>query len=169
MRNKLLFLIGLFTWSMAGAALAESTSDALTRIDAETMVLKAREKQLEVQSNIISKQNEITAKQNMGTQLTRIAVEGNPMVHAIEGIGRSMVATLLLEDGDFVDVRQGDVLSNGSRILKINANEVVIRNKHGTQGRLVGHVQNVLAFNPNLPAAGLKLPVPTVTPREAAK
>lgn len=166
MRNKFLFLACVVMCSISGTVAADATSDSLTRIDAETMVLKAREKQLEVQSNIISKQNEIAAKQNLGAQLAQIATAGAPVVRGIEGIGKTVFATLQLEDGDLVDVQTGDTLSNGMRILKVAANEVIVRTRKGVRMRLAAHVQRPAAFNPNVPGPGLRLPVPVSATRE---
>ena len=52
MQNNLRYLV-LFTGiALSSAALAESASEQLTRIEAETLLLKAREKQLDVQASI---------------------------------------------------------------------------------------------------------------------
>src|SRR4051794_25263226 len=91
----------------AGSAFAETASDSLTRIEAETMVLKAREKQLDVQANIIAKQNDIAAKQIVHDQMTQPAVAGDPVVRSIEGIGRNMFASLQMGNGTIVDAKAG--------------------------------------------------------------
>lgn len=141
----------------AAPAGAETTAASLTRIEAETLVLKAREKQLEVQSSIIAKQNEIAAKQSMGAQITQTAVVGNPVVLAIEGVGGALYATLQMADGSAVDVQGGSVLADGMRIVSIKPNEVVAVSAAGKRLRLSGVSQNTAEFNPNYPSAGLSM------------
>lgn len=159
MRNKFALLLAAMTALYATGAGAESTSDLLSRIEAETLVLKAREKQLEIQSNIVGKQNEIAVKQSMTTAITQPVVVGDPVVRAIEGMGGKMYATLQLSDGSVVDVQQGDVLPNGMKIVAISAREVVALSKN-RRIRLGSYAQQNNGFNPGFPGAGLSLPVP---------
>jgi type IV pilus biogenesis protein PilP len=165
MRNNLIALICLSAMLCSEVAAADTTSDTLTRIEAETLVLKAREKQLDVQSSIITKQNEIVAKQNMGNQLSQAigatsttAAAPDPVVRAIEGIGRRMYATLQMSDGNLVDVQTGDTLANGMRVVKISANEVVMAKGRHQIHLASTYVPRQAAFNPNVPAPGLALP-----------
>jgi type IV pilus biogenesis protein PilP len=109
----------------AGAASADSIADNLTRIESETLLLKAREKQLEAQSNVLSKETELSVKQTVADVLSHTAFTGNPVIRSIEGIGRSMFATLQLHNGNLVDVQPGDTLSNGIKIISIRPNEVI--------------------------------------------
>lgn len=160
MRNKFALLLAATTALYATGAGAESTSDILSRIEAETLVLKAREKQLEIQSNIVSKQNEIAVKQSMTTAITQPVVVGDPVIRAIEGMGGKMYATLQLSDGSVVDVQQGDVLSSGMKIVAISAREVVALSKDSRRVRLGSYAQQNNGFNPGFPGAGLSLPVP---------
>ncbi len=140
-------------------ARAESTSDSLTRIEAETMVLRAREKQLEVQASIVGKQNDIAAKQSMTNVINQTAVVGDPVIRAIEGIGGRMFATLQMSDGSIIDVQQGDTLPTGMKIVSIGEREVVALSG-GKKLRLASYAQLNTGFNPNYPGAGLGLPVP---------
>lgn len=160
------------TLAFAGTALpagAETTAASLTRIEAETLVLKAREKQLEVQSSIIAKQNEIAAKQSMGAQITQTAVVGNPVVQAIEGLGGALYATLQMADGSTVDVQTGSVLPDGMRIVSIKPNEVVALTAAKKRLRLSGVSQNSTEFNPNFPSAGLSMAPAPVLRRGTAR
>ncbi|WUR13046.1 type IV pilus biogenesis protein PilP [[Empedobacter] haloabium] len=162
MRNdrpiKLAFILaGLLT---TGAALAQTTAATLTRIEAETLLLKAREKQLEVQSSIIAKQNEIAAKQAMGVAISAPPVVGQPVVRAIEGLGKALYATLELSDGSMLDVQAGSVLPNGMRILAVEPNAVLAQAPGAKRVRLAGFTQNSTEFNPNYPSPGLALPMP---------
>ncbi|SFF95909.1 type IV pilus biogenesis protein PilP [Duganella sp. CF458] len=144
-------------------ARAESTAASLTRIEAETMLLRAREKQLEVQSSIITKQNEIAAKQTMGAMLSQPVVVGDPVVRAVEGLGDTMFATLEMSNGSVAEVQVGSVLPGGMRIVSIQNNEVMASAPGRKRVRLSGYTQQVNAFNPGTPAP---LPV-AAAPRSA--
>jgi type IV pilus biogenesis protein PilP len=148
--------------------LADPTSDQLTKIEAETLLLKARERQLDVQASILAKQNEIAAKQNMGNQLTQGPALGDPVVRGIEGIGDVVFATLQLGDGSVIDVQAGDVLSNGMRVVSIAPGNVIVH-KGKKRIRLASYVPRPAVFNPNLPAPGLRLPLPAASPRGAMR
>lgn len=163
MQNKLKILVAISAVSVAlfaTMARAESTSDSLTRIEAETLVLKARERQLEVQANIVNKQNEISAKQTMASAIMATPVVGDPVIRAIEGIGKAMYATLQMSDGGLVDVQAGDVLYNGMKIVSIRGSEVVALSKTMQRVRLASYAQPSPGFNPNYPGAGLMLSLP---------
>lgn len=152
------FLLAAF--ACAGPAAAQSTAASLTRIEAETLLLKAREKQLEVQASIIAKQNEIAAKQAMGVAISQPPVVGQPVVRAIEGLGKTLYATLELSDGSMLDVQTGSVLPNGMRILAVEPNAVLAQAPGKKRVRLAGFTQNSTEFNPNYPSPGLALPMP---------
>ena len=159
MRNKTIALkTAIAALAVAGGTAfpvhAESTSESLTRIEAETMVLKAREKQLEVQASIVTKQNEIAARQSVTAALNQPEVVGDPVVRAIEGIGSRMYATLQLSDGSLVDVQQGDTLPGGMKIVAVHPREVLASNK-GRQFRLGTYAPVLTGFNPNFPGPGV--------------
>jgi len=143
---------------------AESTAASLTRIEAETMLLRAREKQLEVQSAIITKQNEIAAKQTMGAMLSQPVVVGDPVVRAVEGLGDTMFATLEMSNGSIVEVQPGSVLPGGMRIVSIQNNEVMASAPGRKRIRLAGYTQQVNAFDPATPA-----PMPVAAASRSAR
>lgn len=170
MRNNLKHFILASTVALSGAAFAESASERLTRIEAETLVLKAREKQLDVQSNIITKQNEIVVKQNLNDQLTQNAVAGDPVVRSVEGIGNAIYVTLQLNNGALIDAKVGDVLPNGAKVTSIRLNEVIVESPKKRRTRLAGSTQPPADFNPNYPSTGLSLPpLPPAAPKGAAR
>lgn len=150
MQNNRYCLLLALTAALALPAKAENTSQSLTRIEAETMVLKARERQLEVQSNIVGKQNEIAAKQSLIAALNQAEVVGDPMIRAIEGLGGRMYATLQMNDGSIVDVQQGDTLPNGMKIVAIGAREVRVQ-AGKRRVRLAQYASGGGAFNPAFP------------------
>lgn len=158
LRATLLATVAAITGS-AGAARAESTSESLTRIEAETMVLKAREKQLEVQASIVGRQNEIAAKQTMTAALSQTEVVGDPVIRAIEGIGGRMYATLQMSDGSTIDVQQGDTLPGGIKIVSIGPREVVAQSG-SRRMRLASYAPSLSGFNPNFPGPGVSMSAP---------
>jgi type IV pilus biogenesis protein PilP len=171
MQNKFKYLVFLSSLALSGVVLAESASDNLTRIEEETLILKARERQLEVQAKIIAKQNEIAFKQAETEHISQPPVVGNPLIHSVEGIGAAMFATLQLDNGNIVDVQVGDVLSNGMRIVSIRPNEVMVETQKKKRIRLSTVSNTPAVFNPNFPSAGLALPppLPMAIPRGAGK
>lgn len=167
MQSKLKMLVAVSAIFLTGTANAESTSDSLTRIDAETLVLKAREKQLEVQVNIVNKQNEIIARQSMASVVSTPPVVGDPVIRAIEGIGKNMYATLQMNDGGIVDVQIGDILANGMKIISIRSSEVIAQSKSNQHIRLASYAQPASGFNANYP--GVSLPFPTLPAKGASR
>jgi type IV pilus biogenesis protein PilP len=150
----------------------KSASDRLTQIETETLLLKAREKQIDVQASILTKQNEIVLKQAMNDQLTHKSNGAEPMVRSIEGIGKSMYATLQLSNGNLVEAKVGDVLPNGMKVVSIRPNEVTVQSRSKQQKRLGGAVPTPAQgeFNPNYPGPGLTLPpIPVAIQRGAAR
>ena len=108
------------------AASGETVAEQLTRIDAETLVLKAQERQLSVQTKILQLQAELNNRQTSMDQNARPGAPGDPTVQSIEGIGNDIFATLLFENGSSIDVRTGDILPNGMRVLSVRTNEVTV-------------------------------------------
>lgn len=165
MRNELNVTAALMVLACqlaAAPAWAQNTAASLTRIEAETLLLKAREKQLEVQSSIIAKQNEIAAKQAVGVAISQPPPPvGQPVVRAIEGLGGRLYATLELADGSLLDVQQGSELPSGMRIVSIEPNAVVAQSPGRKRVRLTGFTQATMEFNPNYPGPGLALPMPS--------
>lgn len=160
MQNKQTRRIAALTLALcallpAAGQAADSTAASLTRIEAETLLLRAREKQLEVQSSIITKQNEIAAKQTMGAMLSQPMVVGDPVVRAVEGLGGTMYATLEMANGSVAEVQVGSVLPGGMRIVSIQNNEVMASAPGRKRVRLSGYTQQVNAFDPGAPAPGL--------------
>lgn len=160
MQNNLGYPVLLALTVYAGAVCAESASDQLTRIETETLLLKAREKQLDVQAGILARQNEIVAKQVLNEQLAQSAVAGDPVIRAIEGIGNKFFATLQVGSGNTVDVQTGDVLANGMKIVSIRPNEVIAETPNKRRVRLATASQAAVTFNPSYPNTGLRLPPP---------
>ncbi|MFZ2999111.1 MAG: type IV pilus biogenesis protein PilP [Undibacterium umbellatum] len=143
-------------------AMADSASERLTKIESETLILKAKEKQLDVQAKIIARQSEINTRQIEAGRMALPASNGNPVIVALEGIGQRMVASLQTDNGHVVDVRVGDVLANGMRVHSIQANEVIVENTKKQRLRLAiaGSSSIAMQTEPAYQAAGLRLPPP---------
>ncbi|HYD61627.1 MAG TPA: type IV pilus biogenesis protein PilP [Noviherbaspirillum sp.] len=152
MRNKLKCFALIVGIGCASVSSAETISDSLTRIESETLVLKAREKQLEAQSNILARQSEIAVKQAVSDILSQSSVSGNPVIRAIEGIGRVLHATLQLHSGALVEVKAGDILPNGMRIISVRPNEVIAETTKKQRVRLAA--ASTPPVNANVPYAG---------------
>lgn len=106
---------------------AGGLADMLSKIEAETLVLKARERQLGVQVAILARQQEISARQDGTARATQAPPVAQPVVHAIEGIGANQYATLELDNGSRADVRAGDMLSNGMRVVAVQGGAVTVQ------------------------------------------
>lgn len=151
-----------------GPVLADPTSDKLTQIEVETLLLKARERQLDVQVSILTKQNDIAARQNANNLQAQSPVAGDPVVQGVEGLGSAVFATLLLSDGSIVDVQAGDVLANGMKVVSVAPSSVIVQ-KGKRRTRLARQAPRQAGFNPHLPSPGLSLPLPAAAPMGAPK
>lgn len=173
MRNKRndLKAVALSCILVSGGALADTTADSLTRIEAETLVLKAREKQLEVQAQIIAKQGDILAKQVETDRLARQASAGDPIVRAIEGFSSALYATLELDNGSTLDVKVGDVLPNDMKVISIRLNEVIVETHKKRRVRLNIVSLASTSFNTGFSNAGVALPplAPVLRPKGGSR
>jgi len=124
MRNKALF--GLAACLFAHAAMAQTPAKQLTQIEAETAVLKARQRKLEVQAQIAAKEAEI-AQRNAETQrAAQTPSPQAPVLRGVEGVGGKLFATVEVPGYGLVDVGKGDKLPDGSRVVEVKVNEMVI-------------------------------------------
>jgi type IV pilus biogenesis protein PilP len=161
MRNSLKRLVVFSFLLLPGAVPAETTANDLTQIEAETTVLKARAKKIEIQAQIASKQAEID-------RLAGAATVGEPTVRAIEGIGKTLYSTLQLENGSTIEVRAGDILPNGLKILSITHNAVIVQGKGRKRFRLASGAP-VLRPAHSAPLQPMRAGVPTLPWSEPAR
>lgn len=171
MRNEPKCLLVALAVALSGPACAESTSDVLTRIEAETLLLKAREKQLEVQSNILTRQNEIALKRGVDNAIARVAPSDEPVVLGVEGLGKTIYATLQLGDGSIMEVQAGSVLPGGLRVVSIGADGVMVRNKDGRNTRLAtaSSTPAVAPMGAIFPVGASRPPIPPGVPGRIAR
>lgn len=128
MRNNHWLVLAACAIAAQGALAGESTAQQLTRIEAETAVLKARARKVEVQAQIANKNAEIAARNAESRRINEqpSASPNTPMLRAVDGLGGVLYATLDMPNGGSVDVRAGDRLSDGSRVLSVQPREVVL-------------------------------------------
>jgi type IV pilus biogenesis protein PilP len=108
----------------SGAASADQIVEELLKLGEETTILKAKAKRLEAQGQVATMQRQLDLASNPGTSVAPAPI---PLfaVQAIEGIGPTLYATILLDDGVTRDVKQGDVIGNNIRIVGIKPGEVI--------------------------------------------
>lgn len=105
---------------------SRATADSLTRIENETLLLKAEERQMAVRLQLATQRNDLVQRHLQTKQLERPARVGDPTVVAVEGIGQRMHAILLMENGSQLDAAIGETLPNGMTVLSVRAGEVVV-------------------------------------------
>jgi type IV pilus biogenesis protein PilP len=108
---------------------AAATVAALTRLEGETVVLKAELKKLETQTQIAQR----------AAELNRLNGGGAPddvRVRAVEGLGGKLFATLESRSAGEFEVKVGDTLPNGMRIVAIKPNAVVAQLRSGARVQL---------------------------------
>lgn len=113
------------------------TSDAatqLTRLEEQTMLLKAEIKKLDAQAEVAQR---TAALSRMGTGAALDPGGQAVRVVSIEGFGHHYSAVIQTTDGQRFDVAAGDELPNGLHIVSIGANEVTGRWSGGQTARMV--------------------------------
>lgn len=153
MRNKS-WLALLAASVLHGAAWSDTPAEQLTKIEAETALLKARERKVEVQAKIAGKQAEIATRQ---AEVRRVAASqsAQPVLRAIEGVGDTLYATLELSGDGLVDAHAGDTVA-GYRVLAVKPDHVLLEGAKKRRLKLA-----VLAAAP----AHAAMPEPAAMPR----
>ena len=159
MRNSPCLLALAALLACAGAR-AESTAEKLTRIEAETAVLKATARQAEVQAQIASKHAEIANRRAEAQRNVPSSISEGPQLRGIEGMGDKLIATLELPHRGTVDVRAGDRLADGSRVLAVLPNAVELLTASRRRVRLAGGMGPATTQPAPAPAAEAPLPPP---------
>jgi type IV pilus biogenesis protein PilP len=162
---KRLILAGALGLTLPAASYGQaSTAADLTQLEAETTLLKARARQLEVRSQIATRQAEISRLASAAAP----AVGGSSLVvRAIEGIGTPLYATLQLSNGRLLDVKAGDALPNGWQVVAVAPDAVLVQRKGGKPFKLaaqdVTRAQLPQSAMAPLPAGMPALPPPALT------
>jgi len=114
----------------SAAAMTESpaqtseVAQTLMHLEEETLVLKARLKALDAQAQVTQRSSELN-------RLSAANERGDFYVRAVEGIGSTVYATLWSRDEGEFEVKAGDTLPNGFRIVSIGPGAVLARGPHG--------------------------------------
>jgi type IV pilus biogenesis protein PilP len=149
---------------------AASTADDLARIEAEHVVAKARLRLVETQAQIAARQADIERQ-------APLVHSGMPTVAGIEGMAGRLAATLYLENGFVAEVKAGDALGNGMRVVSIAPGGVVVQTADRRRVRLRPAAEPPLASVPygaRATAAGMALPstmqpLPSMPPMQSAQ
>jgi len=107
------------------ASVSSDTALQLSRLQDETMLLKAQLKKLDAQSQIAERSAQLN---HMGESTDHNEVK----VHAIEGVGEHLYATVSTHDNDELEVKVGDTLPGGLHIVSIKNNAVYAQQANGT-------------------------------------
>lgn len=102
----------------------ESLQEQLQRINDNIALLNARKQELELRSQVATKQAEIDRITN--ADISNIDRARHPVVQSIEGADGKMVATLGFGSGTQQNVRQGDSISGGWQVSRIAVDAVYI-------------------------------------------
>ena len=158
MRNEITSFLVLACIGLHNPTHATTTADELGKIEAETAVLKARARKVDVQAQIAAKHAEIAAKQAEMKRVAQAPSAGDPVVHAIEGIGSAVFATLQFPNGRQVEAKVGDTLANSSTVLSVRPNEVVVQNVGKRRVRLANGGHAVPAAASPFAVGGMPVP-----------
>lgn len=168
MSNKSISCAVLLSLLGCAHAYADPTAEKLSRIEGETLLLKARERQLDVQGAILMKQNQIATIQAATTALTHAPGAGDPQVRSVEGVGHAVFATLQLGDGGVIEVQPGDMLPKGMQVVSIAPGNVIVR-KGRQRVRLAQAAPLQVPSGPALPMAAAVPGPPPGMPAGAAR
>lgn len=147
----------------AQAPAPAATADSLARIENETLLLKAQERQMAVRLVLATQRNDLAQRHAETRSLERPARAGDPTVVAVEGIGSHPSVTLVMDNGSQFDAAIGDVLPNGMTVLSVRAGEVVVGRGRAERIRL----SHAAPAAPTVPAASMPGPAPGAAPAAA--
>ena len=131
MQNK-----GFLLFWVCAPAFASVTLQEISTLQDETLRLKATLNKATVQ-----KQLEALGKSEEGSAV--------PVVKAVVGVGKSLIATFVYANGTGVDAKVGDSLPGGYRVVEITPNHVVMV-QHGRR-IVVGFSAEPVRETPNQP------------------
>lgn len=144
MRNKAgVALIPLIV--AAAFAQAEGTVGDLSRINSETIILRAKVSRAMAQS-------ELDAKSRAG-QITDAVVD-MPVVKSVYGVGRKLFANFLYSNGVAMDAKLGDTILGGYKVVTLTVDKVELAK--GKKRFVVGY------------SATAPMPVPQANPQNSA-
>jgi len=120
MRNKRHFVLALaLALPLAALAADDVTVGDLSRIQSETLLLKAK-------ANLAATQADLYAKTHTASSANGNEEEDVPVVKAVYGVGRRDYATFLFSNGSSIDASAGDILPGGLKVLMVTVDRVVL-------------------------------------------
>lgn len=137
---------------------AVQVANELMQMQEETLLLKAELKKLDAQAQVAEREQTL---HRMGSTVTY----GEVSLVATQSLGKTMSATLSSSDGSEFDVRAGETLPDGMRVVQIRSGAVVLVSEDGRHTTLTvsmpahGALRNIAA---NGTAAGGVPPIPTL-------
>lgn len=116
MRNETMKLVGVVVALMSSSAFAESTVGDLSKIQSETLIIKAKVSRATAQA-------ELEAKTRGSVAAPAIEVDV-PVVKNVYGIGKKLMATFLFSSGATIDAREGEVIMGGYKVASLSVDKV---------------------------------------------
>lgn len=158
MRNEWSVLALVCACLLVPPAHAGSTADELARMESEHMLLKARLRMLETRAQIAARRADIDR-----LSATTSDSGALPTVTGIDGVAGKLQATVMMDNGHLADVRAGDTLPNGMKVVSIGMDGVTVRASRGKRVRLRPGVEPD-EHNPALRMAEVPVPSPAAPP-----
>lgn len=138
MYTRKMMALALAIACYAGHATAqESTAEQLRQINESIAVLTAKQQELELRAQILTKQSEIARITN--TDAINIDRVRHPVVQSIEGADGKLVASLAFGSGTQQIVRRGDRIPGGWQVSRIAVDTVHISRGGETVRLAYGH------------------------------
>lgn len=103
---------------------AAAAAGELMRLQEDTVVLKAELKKLDAQAEVAEREDAIKRRGHR-------AIESNVSLIATQSLGKTMFASVATSDGGELDVRTGDTLPNGMRVVSIRSGAIVVEASDG--------------------------------------
>lgn len=152
-------------------AYVDGNVNYLGTLGTETMVYKAVTKKLEAQLQALAKQIEV---ERLTPSLAR--AKKSPSLIGVEGSAAKLIAVIRVLPGADIEAKVGDVLPDGSKVVRINFDSVTIAETNGRKKRVLtvaepvhpGAVGEIFGINtvPTMGSSASSLPPPP-PPRSA--
>lgn len=147
----ILFAVGLAGLSSA-AWCADATVGALSKIQGETILIKARVAREAAQA-------ELNMKLRDGGAIADAGADDLPVVRSVYGARTTLVANLLFSNGTTREVRVGDEIRGGYRVTRISVERVDLSKGSGKTAK-----SYTLGFSSTPPLASSSTSLPGAPP-----
>ena len=157
MHAKTVFCIAIL--SMVSSSFAASPAEQITDINTDIAVLDAQVKRDDLRLR--------NMKQRADIEKINGGASSDLQVVWVEGIGKQKYAQLITEAGNRYEVRAGDKLPQGLRVVSVAPNEVVVEDSAKRRRMLTmapASASNSNAIGSPMSSSGGAAPVPTMMP-----